>query len=189
MPAKRQTEWELDPAAWERLLEALHSDPAQRPDAYEQLRRKLVRFFDARRVVNPEELSDEVFDVLSRKLAEGKPGERISSFAFGIARMVALQAWKEQRRIEELTEGTAVSEPADVDVDDVRECLDRCLRNLPNESRELVLEYYAEDLSAKFGSRSNLATRLGLSLNALRIRAMRIRDKLEDCVRKCADTQ
>jgi hypothetical protein len=54
------------------------------------------------------------------------------------------------------------------------------------ENRELILDYYRGEQRAKIERRSELATRLGLTMNALGIRACRIRSKLETCVRTCA---
>jgi hypothetical protein len=65
-------------------------------------------------------------------------------------------------------------------------CLERCLSKIQPESRELILEYYRGEQRAKIERRSELATSLGLTTNALSIRACRIRSKLEICVRTCA---
>jgi len=51
---------------------------------------------------------------------------------------------------------------------------------LPKPARDLIERYYAED-------REGLARSLGISLNALRNRAMRIRDQLFDCVARNRD--
>src|SRR5262249_58621256 len=67
------------------------------------------------------------------------------------------------------------------------DCLEQCLNQLENKERELILEYYQGEKRTKIERRAHLATSLGLSLNALSIRACRIRNKLEDCVRKCCD--
>jgi hypothetical protein len=49
-----------------------------------------------------------------------------------------------------------------------------------------VLEYYEWGRRQRIGSRKELCQRLGLTLNAVRIRAHRIRASLERCVRDCA---
>jgi DNA-directed RNA polymerase specialized sigma24 family protein len=65
------------------------------------------------------------------------------------------------------------------------ECLQRCLQNLSDENRDMILAYYAEDKSAKIENRKQLAERLQVPLNALRIRALRVREKLEKCITHC----
>ncbi len=63
------------------------------------------------------------------------------------------------------------------------------MQSLPAENRELIIEYYQEEKRAKIDRRKNLAERLGVPLNALRIRAHRIRAKLEECVHECVERQ
>jgi hypothetical protein len=55
------------------------------------------------------------------------------------------------------------------------ECLDCCLHELKPEQRELVVEYYRDAKRQKIDRRRELAARLGISMNALGIRAWRIR--------------
>ncbi len=64
-------------------------------------------------------------------------------------------------------------------------CLDDCLEELSAEDRVVILGYYQEEKRAKINFRKQMAGRLGVGLNALRIRAWRIRTKLEECVIKC----
>jgi DNA-directed RNA polymerase specialized sigma24 family protein len=63
-----------------------------------------------------------------------------------------------------------------------RECLNHCLRRLPAENRELIVEYYRKDGRLKNDHRAAMAERLGITLNALWSRAQRIRENLERCV-------
>lgn len=65
------------------------------------------------------------------------------------------------------------------------DCLKQCLAALPQKSRELVTEYYEGDGAVKINRRKELAARLGMPINALRIRACRLRDKLEACMGRC----
>jgi DNA-directed RNA polymerase specialized sigma24 family protein len=65
------------------------------------------------------------------------------------------------------------------------ECLDGCLAQLRPDQRELVVDYYRDAKRRKIERRRALAARLGISLNALAIRACRIRSTLETCVSAC----
>jgi hypothetical protein len=49
----------------------------------------------------------------------------------------------------------------------------------------LILDYYREDRGGKIDSRKQLAEKMGLPINALRIRSHRIRVQLEKCVAGC----
>jgi hypothetical protein len=66
-------------------------------------------------------------------------------------------------------------------------CLDRCAGKLDALNRNLILKYYTGEERAKIENRRSLAEGLGITMNALSIRACRIRDKLEACVRQCLD--
>jgi len=65
------------------------------------------------------------------------------------------------------------------------ECLERCIESLQADSRDLIINYYQGETGAKIKNRKQLAERLKIPINALRIRALRIREKLEDCVENC----
>jgi DNA-directed RNA polymerase specialized sigma24 family protein len=85
----------------------------------------------------------------------------------------------------DVEEIAALPAPAPVENRDERsEWLENCLRELPLESRQLVLQYYKEDKRQNIDARAALAARLGIPLNALRSRVQRLRDRLEHCVRR-----
>lgn len=100
---------------------------------------------------------------------------------------VELRAWYyESRRRKELTIATEPVRPAaDLVRDQARQCLRFCLAQLPAQQQVLVLDYYVDEKSKKIKSRQELASEFGLTVNALRIRAHRIRATLEKCVREC----
>jgi DNA-directed RNA polymerase specialized sigma24 family protein len=63
--------------------------------------------------------------------------------------------------------------------------LERCIENLDPDDRELILSYYLGEERAKIENRRAIAVKLGVTMNALSIRACRLRDKLEACLREC----
>jgi DNA-directed RNA polymerase specialized sigma24 family protein len=65
------------------------------------------------------------------------------------------------------------------------DCLEHCTDELDEASREIIIRYYFGEARIKIENRRALAQKLGVSVNALSIRACRIRDRLEICVRKC----
>jgi DNA-directed RNA polymerase specialized sigma24 family protein len=67
------------------------------------------------------------------------------------------------------------------------ECLDQCLGRLALKDGELIRGYYHGETSVKIANRKLLATKLGIAATALRIRALRIREKLEQCVARCVN--
>jgi DNA-directed RNA polymerase specialized sigma24 family protein len=67
------------------------------------------------------------------------------------------------------------------------ECLEQCMRQLIPRNRELIVEYYRYDRAAKIQHRKELAERMDVAVNALRIRAHRIRNNLQKCVFRCIE--
>jgi len=65
------------------------------------------------------------------------------------------------------------------------ECLNRCLLRLSPESIYLITRYHQGEETSDKVRRKELARALGIPLNALRIRAYRIRAELEKCVMDC----
>jgi DNA-directed RNA polymerase specialized sigma24 family protein len=188
MPRKSGAERGLSAAGLARLLARLDPDPDRAGDLYEALRRTLVKFFDWRGSWSPEEGADETLDRLSRKLEAGEAVEDPRSYAHGIARLVLLEQWRRPAaRATQADEHQLAQIPAPDPVDEgnLASCLQRCLAELPPEGRELILEYYTDEGRAKIDNRRRLADALGLSETALRSRAQRLRDRLEDCIARC----
>ena len=65
------------------------------------------------------------------------------------------------------------------------DCLEPCLQKLRPEQRELAVEYFRDSGRQRIERRRDLARRLSITMNALGIRAFRIRDTLMTCVETC----
>jgi DNA-directed RNA polymerase specialized sigma24 family protein len=170
--------WELSREALDGLLQALGPDRNAAGRRYERMRRKLIDLFSWRGAETPEELADETLNRLARRLHQGEPIERIESYMLGIARLLLKEHARRReqrstalREIQVLRRGTAGETG-------MQDALERCLASLPEPSRLLIARYYSEDRAA-------LAADLGVSLLALRTRALRIRRKLYDSVMAC----
>lgn len=178
----------LTEAAFAKLLARLDPDPERAGEEYESLRESLVKFLDWRGARSPEDLVDEAFNRVARKLEAGETIQDVSSYCHGVVRLVYLQSLEQpgNRTVElDAAPQVAAPEPPPEASDARRECLARCLRELPADSRRMIEEYYRSERRQKIDNRAALAQRLGIPLNALRSRAQRIRDKLEQCVMRC----
>jgi DNA-directed RNA polymerase specialized sigma24 family protein len=181
--------WNPTPESFDRLLALLDPDRARAGEKYEALRRKLIKMFQWNDVPFAEECADDTLDIAARRSAGGEPVRDIVAYCAGIARMLSMERRREGVRHEPLeAEVAAPPVPADLDRTEARhECFDECLHGLPPEDRELILAYYREDRHAKIDARRDLAGRLGIPLNALRIRAYRIRERMEREIVRCID--
>ena len=133
---------------------------------------------------------------MSRRLAEGEAihtGD-VGRYFLGVARNVLREAWERERRRKtvDVTDHRATRPMiAPPHPPDAREaalaCLDRCLEALPPETRDLVIGYYDLQGGEQMRQRRELAARLGILPNALRLRLHRLRHRLEDCVQHCLE--
>jgi len=193
LPASVRFEWKLTETAFNKLLSSLSPDRNEAANRYELLRRKLIRFCESNSNVPADEGADEIINRVTRKLDEGTQIPNVFAYSFGVARMVLKEFWKERERshsvMRELPSTTTVTVPILEDKDDTRlQCFDRCLEDLSTESRKLIMDYYREDRHAKIELRKELAQQLSIPLNALRIRAHRVRRTLEECCKECLST-
>ncbi len=136
----------------------------------------------------PEDHTDETINRVARRIEQVREIRDPTGYAFGVARLLLLEILKEQER-----ERRAMMElpaerigPDDRDELEQRlECLKRCLQSLSQDHRELIVQYYQGEKGAKIENRKKLAERLRLPLNTLRMRALRLREKLEAGVEDC----
>ena len=178
--------WSLSAGAFERLLIALDVDRDAAGAQYERVRSRLVKFFDVRRCPAPEDYADETLNRLARKLEEGAQIRDLPTFAVGVARLVLKESFKHAAKYRSSDAAIDVADPAEPAGDQQPiECLDHCLTRLTTPERDIILEYYQGDKQTRIAHRRRLSERLSLPMNALRIRAFRIREQLETCVRKC----
>jgi DNA-directed RNA polymerase specialized sigma24 family protein len=169
---------------FDRLLLWLDPDRDRAGERYEKIRRKLILIFASRGGASPEEMADECINRVIKKLPEieqqytGSP----ENYFLGVVNFIVLEWQRKERPIY-----IPSAEGASPEIEEPLDCLDRCLDHLPASTRELVLEYYQQKQRAKIDQRAALAQRLGIAVNALRIRAHRIRKHLEKCVLECLD--
>lgn len=181
-----RAKWELTAEAFAKLLAGFDPNPERAGAKYESIRTALLKFFDWQGAFFPEELADETFNRVARKLDEGAELQDPATYCHGVARLVLLESRKRaENRHVELDETIEIPAKPETDAADERQIsFERCLNELPIESRQLVLRYYQSDKRQKIDGRQTLATQLGIPLNALRSRVQRIRDRLEQCVKK-----
>jgi DNA-directed RNA polymerase specialized sigma24 family protein len=176
---------DLDPGSLQTLLNALQTSDADGASAYEQLRVKLIRFFRWNHCWTAEDLADETMDRLAGRLAEETAtiADPVR-FALGIARMIVHEHRARENRETRARAGFASQTHQQHDEEEQAraEALDHCLNTLPPQGRRLIERYYTGDAGERIRNRQQFAAELGLDLNALRNRALRLRRQLEGCV-------
>jgi DNA-directed RNA polymerase specialized sigma24 family protein len=172
--------WELNREALEALLAALAPDRAAAAHAYEVLRARLVDLFTWERFPEPEVRADETLNRFARRAVEGEKIVNPYRYAHGIARMVMLETVRNVQRERAALRELRLAGGAEPESQVPLETLRRCLAALPARSRKLIEQYYLTD-------RVRMAEAMGISINALRNRAQRIRERLYDCVMRRRD--
>lgn len=186
----RKKRWSMTPEAFRALLAALDPDWERAGERYEEIRRSLVCFFQWRGCTSPEDHADETFNRVARKIEEGEVIRDPASYFHGVARLLLLELFKSQTRERNALSRMSLNVASDTDKDtaDLEEArlnsLRRCLGKLPPESRHFITQYYQGEKRAKIEGRLRLAEQMRIPLNALRLRARRLREKLEICVQQ-----
>jgi DNA-directed RNA polymerase specialized sigma24 family protein len=191
--------------SFNRLLAELHPDSEKAGEQYEKIRKKLVKMFQWRGCALAEECADETFNRVAQKVCEGATlwADDPYSYFHGVALNVLREYWRSPEQMGESLEEVAPSlalsaDPEELMLREMRhrekerllECLNRCLQKLPPESFHLIARYHqGEEAPDKMDKvrRKELANALGIPLNALRIRAYRIRVEIEECVENCLE--
>ena len=180
----------LSREGFEALLARLDPDPDRAGERYEEIRLRLVKFFQWRQAVSPEDLADETIDRVARRLRDDgtfRP-ESWGAYFHGFARNVLRESWKERRKPPGDARALRVvaAPPPEGESQERRlECLDRCLGALSEDNHRLILQYYQLQRGAQIEQRRRIAEEHGIPLNALRLRVHRLRARLEACVREC----
>lgn len=179
--------WTLTRQAFDKLLSWLSSDREEAGRKYEDIRRRLIRFFTCRGCDIPEELTDETINRVIRIIdnkTEGHTDDPIRLF-FGVARKVYLE-WLHRKQLD-LKDFQPPPQPDGHEQG--LECLETCMEKLPPEERGLIIRYYEQGGREKIERRQLIAAELRVKMNALRIHACRIRKALRDCVITCIESK
>lgn len=177
-------EWVLTQESFEELLAWLDPNRDLAGQKYELIRTRLIKIFACRGCYEAEDLADETINRVTSKLKEITDsfyGEHARYF-YGVANKIHLEYLRRKP--------PPPPPPPRHDSNEIEheyDCLERCLQRLTTDNRDLVLQYYREERQAKIDHRRRLAEQLGIAVNALRIRAHRIRASLQDCVQNCVN--
>ena len=180
--------WTLTQEAFDKLLIALGADRDSGSEKYLELRNNLTRFFEWRGCSFPEDHADETINRMAKKITEGEEILNPSGYAMGVARLLLLEILKSRQREQSALNEIGTAREAYVEPDDGEdrlECLRNCLQTLSPDNRELILQYYQGEKSEKIQNRKKLLERLGIPVNTLRMRALRLRERLQGCVEDC----
>ena len=137
-------------------------------------------------MADPTAAADETLDRAGRRIAEGAEVPNIDNFCLGIARFIIMEGWRLNTR-----ESTAFLQFLEQHEHATAEQIDRfnfmktCFEQLPQYDRSLLNSYCsAVRGQARAKHRRELAEGLSITVSALRIRVTRLRQGLEECLKK-----
>ena len=182
--------WNLTAQSFDKLLFSIDEDRETASEKYLQIRKNLVRFFETRGFFDAETHADEVLNRVTKKIDSGESFENIGSYVYGVARFLILELRKKSFKQEaHLKQQPTSTLPPEIEEEEERSaklnCLNCCLNELSEENRRLIIAYYQGEKRDKIENRQRLAESLGIPQNALRSRAVRLREKLENCISRC----
>jgi len=197
---EQKKEWILTPNAFRKFLDWLDEGADSDGEKYLEMRRRLVIYFDRKNCLSPDDLADETLNRVARRLEEkGRiESDAPAKYCYTVARFVFMEylrdSQKENVPLEDVLQKQTDKNFIALDSDDEKaiketrlKCLEQCTGKLEPENRDLIIRYYFGKERVKIENRRALAQSLRITMNALSIRACRIRDKLEACVKKCMD--
>jgi hypothetical protein len=184
IPNRPETRWSLSQEALARLLEALDPDRQRAALQYEALRRRTDALFRFWGCPTSAELADRTLDRVAVKLLEGAivPASSLAAYVRGVARLIFHESVREREQQARAMEQAAVVVESDDDREHALSTLDECLQTLHADERNLILDYYGAQGGRTIELRRRLAAKLDITVTALRIRAHRLRQRLEACV-------
>jgi DNA-directed RNA polymerase specialized sigma24 family protein len=187
----------LTSANFEGLLLRLDPDRNLAGERYEEVRWKLIKFFQWSACIQAEDLADETFNRVAENIAADKEAIRdVVAFTWGIAKRVRQEALRRDIKTlrlpdvpvpegglaDRLVTANSQYEPTG---DEARlKCLRVCLKCLSAGDRKLLLAYYSPR-GRRIEARRRLALESKMTALNLRVRANRLRFKMEGCLKKC----
>ena len=163
------------------LYTQLAADPSLAEEKYKKLRARLVKLMECNGIQNADDLADEALTRVARKLAEGESIRSIEAYTARVAQIVRLEMSHRKPSVSIDDEETGVvlstNETPETDLIEQDDEINRerklaCMRNcfgatLSTDERDFMSNY--------------VLTRSGKT-PAMRKRAQRIRERLQECV-------
>ena len=197
----RKKDWILSSDAFNKLLNWLDEGVNSDGQKYLDVRQRLLDYFDRKNCLSPDDLADETINRVARRLDEEGfiESETPAKYFYITARFVFMEYLRDTQNqnvsIDETEGQQHLKKLATIESDEketkekMLNCLEKCTGKLDENNREIILRYYIGKEREKIENRRALAQDLGISINALSIRACRIRDKLETCVKQCINAE
>ena len=192
-------DWTPTPEAFDKLLTWLDGDREIAGEKYEKIRQKLMKLFKWRNCTPEEDYADITINRVTRRVSENAPVDVTNPYLYfhGTALNVIREYWRGQQKHKQEdfdnldASAFATESPAqqlEQEFEEAKQqsrynCMQECLRELPADTREFIVEYHHGE--SKKDARRLMAEKMNVPMNVLRIRACRVREGLQKCAEKC----
>ncbi len=174
------------------LLEYLDSDESAAAEKYLTLYSKITKIITWKRFPESEAeaIADVVIDRIAGKIKQGEEIQNINAYARTVLNYVLLEHGRKNKEDavgDDLPE-IAVLPETEIEPDLRITCLRKCMKEtvFGETDKRLIVGYYDREAGGKIKeSRKNLAEELGLTMNNLKVKASRLRGRLEKCINGC----
>ena len=159
-------------------------DPEKSGEEYLRLRFRLTTFFANRNCRFGDDLADETINRVCQKIGQVEVENKLA-FVYGFAKNVFFESLRKEKDHLDIDQLNIAANQAEEFDDPVADCLDKCLKKLSVTDRILVLDYFSEEKQAKIDLHKQIAESLKMTQTALRMKIMRLKQKLRICVNEC----
>jgi DNA-directed RNA polymerase specialized sigma24 family protein len=175
----------INQQSFDSLLDWLDRDREKAAHQYEVIRGGLIKIFASNGLTDAEHYADVTVDRVIKRLPDIREGytEEPVRYFRGVARNIIHEAGRRR----EVATDVLPERPTKADNHEMIECLNRCLKLLPPDKHELILDYHLYDGRDKILHHRQMADELSISVGALRTRAHHVRNALEDCILNCLE--
>lgn len=187
--------WVLTPESFDRMLLWLNPERDEAAQKYEKIRSALIKRFGQLGCLDPEQLTNETFDRLARKLPEvladyvGEPEPYVFSIAYYVYKEHLRRPVLLSITTPDFSRTDTSNQEEIIEKERLDSCLQHCMEKLDPVNREMIRDYYRGERQDKIRSRKELADRLGIKLSNLRLKAQRVRTSLKKCILDCLERQ
>lgn len=186
---------EITPKDFNGLLEYLSLDADEAAKKYEEIRERLIKYFQFRGCFDPEALADEAFNRMTVKLPDARFVESFdfSHYFYSFAANIYHEDLRHRKRvvaIEDEIESLITEKSYPYEKHSrVSMCLELCLMKHPPKERRLLLEYYSFGRSENSAQRKRMAAEQNVSEQKLYSIISRLRRRVRECVKNCLNDE